>query len=150
VAPIVTTVEIARPPDEVFAYVTDPSRFVEWQQGVVRGRIEGDGPTRVGSRCVTTRRIGGSDRTTTSEITEVEPPRRWADRGLDGPIRARVDVGVEPIDGTAGSRVTIAVDFAGHGIGKLLVPLFVRPQARREMPANCQNLKDRLERTGRT
>jgi len=25
-APIVTTVEIARPPDEVFVYVTDPSR----------------------------------------------------------------------------------------------------------------------------
>jgi hypothetical protein len=38
---------------------------------------EGDGPARVGSRCVTTRRIGGSDRTTTSEITEVEPPRCW-------------------------------------------------------------------------
>jgi len=37
------------------------------------------------------------------------------------------------------------VDFAGHGIGKLLVQLFVRPQARREMPANCQNLKNRLE-----
>ena len=149
-APIITTVEIARGPDEVFAYVTDPSHFVEWQQGVVSGRIEGDGPTRVGSRCVTTRRIGGSDRTTTSEITEVVPPRRWADRGLDGPIRARVEVDVEPIDGSAGSRVTIAVDFAGHGIGRLLVPLFVRPQARREMPANCQNLKDVLEHAGRT
>ena len=147
VAPIVTTVEIARPPDEVFAYVTDPSRFVEWQQGVVSGRVEGHG---VGARCVTTRRIGGSDRTTTSEITESDPPRRWADRGLDGPIRARVEVGVEPIDANAGSRVTIAVDFAGYGIGKLLVPLFVRPQARREMPANGQKLKDRLEHPGRT
>jgi len=150
VAPIITTVAIARGPDEVFAYVTDPSHFVEWQKGVVSGRIEGDGPTRVGSRCVTTRRIGGSDRTTTSEITEVEPPRRWADRGLDGPIRARVQVDVEPIDGGAGSRVIIAVDFTGHGFGKLLVPLFVRPQARREMPANCRNLKDVLEHAGCT
>ena len=144
-SPIVTTIEIARPPDEVFAYVTDPSRFVEWQQGVVSGRIEGEGSTRVGSRCVTTRRIGGSDRTTTSEITEVDPPRRWADHGLDGPIRAKVQVGVEPIDQDTGSRVTIAVDFEGHGIGKLLVPLFVRPQARREMPVNCRSLKERLE-----
>jgi uncharacterized protein YndB with AHSA1/START domain len=145
VAPIVTTIEVARPPDEVFAYVTDPSRFTEWQLGVVSGRIDGDGPTRVGSRCVTTRRIGGSNRTTTSEITEVEPPRRWADRGLDGPIRAKVEVGVEPIDQNASSRVTIAVDFEGHGIGKVLVPLLVRPQARREMPLNCRRLKDRLE-----
>ena len=30
--PIVLTIEIARPPDEVFAYVTDPSRFPEWQE----------------------------------------------------------------------------------------------------------------------
>jgi len=145
VAPIISTVEIARPPEEVFAYVTDPSHFVEWQQGVVSGRMEEDGPILVGSRCVTTRRIGGSDRTTTQEITELTPPIRWADRGLDGPIRARVQVDVEPIDQDAGSRVTFAVDFEGHGIGMVLVPLFVRPQARREMPVNCRNLKERLE-----
>jgi uncharacterized protein YndB with AHSA1/START domain len=27
----VSSVEIHRPPDEVFAYVTDPARFAEWQ-----------------------------------------------------------------------------------------------------------------------
>jgi hypothetical protein len=34
-APIVSTVEIARPPEEVFAYATNLSRFSEWQEGVV-------------------------------------------------------------------------------------------------------------------
>ncbi len=34
--PIVSHIEIARPPDEVFSYVTDPSRFTEWQADVVR------------------------------------------------------------------------------------------------------------------
>jgi uncharacterized protein YndB with AHSA1/START domain len=145
VAPIITTVEIARPPDEVFAYVTDPSRFIEWQPGIVSGRIEGGGPTRVGSKCVTTRRIGGSERTTTQEITEFEPPIRWADHGVDGPIRGRVQVDVEPIDRNAGSRVTLTVDFEGHGIGRLLVPLFVRPQARKDIPVCGRNLKERLE-----
>jgi hypothetical protein len=29
-APITCTTEVARPP-EVFTWVTDPSRFVEWQ-----------------------------------------------------------------------------------------------------------------------
>jgi hypothetical protein len=43
------------------------------------------------------------------------------------------------------SRLTIAVDFAGHGIGKLLVPLIVRRQAHKEMPANVQALKRRVE-----
>ena len=43
------------------------------------------------------------------------------------------------------SRLTIAVDFEGHSIGKLLVPLVVRRQAAKEMPANLQRLKERLE-----
>lgn len=143
-APITTAIEVARPPVEVFAYVTDPTHMPEWQQGCLSGAL--DGPTtRLGSRCTTVRRIGGGERSVTTEITEYDPPRRWADRGIDGPVRALVGVTVEPLaDGTR-SRVTIVLDFAGHGIGKLLVPLVVRRQAAREMPANMSRLKARLE-----
>jgi hypothetical protein len=91
-----------------------------------------------------TRRIGGADRSSTSALTHIEPPRTWGVRGIDGPIRATVDLTVEPIADTR-SRLTIAVDFTGHGIGKLLVPLVVRGQARKEMPANLDRLKARLE-----
>jgi hypothetical protein len=49
------------------------------------------------------------------------------------------------LDGNKRSRVTIELDFEGHGIGRLLVPLVVRPQARKEMSLNCRKLKDRLE-----
>jgi hypothetical protein len=35
--PISVSVDIDRPQVEVFAYVTDPSRFAEWQAGVVVG-----------------------------------------------------------------------------------------------------------------
>jgi hypothetical protein len=41
--------------------------------------------------------------------------------------------------------VTIELDFTGHGIGKLLVPLIVRRQAASEMPPNIKRLKQRLE-----
>lgn len=143
-APIITTIEIARPADEVFAYVTDPSTMPEWQQGCVSGHM--DGPTtRVGSKCMTIRRIGGRDREVTTEITEYDPPHRWADRGLDGPIRAIVAVAVEPVADRSRSRLTIELDFAGHGIGRLLVPLVVRRQAASEMPQNMRRLKQRLE-----
>jgi len=43
------------------------------------------------------------------------------------------------------ARVAIEVDFEGYGIGKILIPLVVRRQAAKEMPANLQRLKDRLE-----
>jgi uncharacterized protein YndB with AHSA1/START domain len=144
VASIVSTVEIACSPEDVFAYVTDPSTFPEWQQGVVRGQMN-ESPTRVGSQCTTVRRIGGSEREVHTTITEYEPPRRWADRGIDGPIRALVQVDVEPLEGSSRSRVEISLDFTGHGIGKLLVPLVIRRQAAREMPENMRRLKRRLE-----
>jgi uncharacterized protein YndB with AHSA1/START domain len=143
-APIITSVEIARPAEEVFAYVTDPSSFPEWQQGVVSGHMDG-ATTRVGSRCTTIRRIGGRERKVITEITECDPPQRWADRGIEGPIRAIVAVTVQQLPDGSQSRVTIEVDFTGHGIGKVLVPLVVRRQAARENPVNMRRLKQRLE-----
>ena len=144
-APIVSSIEIARSQEEVFSYVTDPSTFAEWQVGVVGGSMEGGNPPRVGSKCTTTRRIGGTAREVTSEITKIDPPTSWAVHGVDGPIRAIVNVTVEPLNGSAQSRVTIELEFEGHGLGKLLVPLVVRRQARNEMPENCRSLKQRLE-----
>jgi uncharacterized protein YndB with AHSA1/START domain len=143
-APITSRMEVARPTEEVFAYVTDPSTMPEWQQGCVSGHM--DAPTtRVGSKCTTIRRIGGREREVTTTITDYDPPRRWADRGIDGPIRAIVAVTVEPLADGSRSRLTIELDFTGHRIGKLLVPLIVRRQAAREMPENMRRLKQRLE-----
>jgi hypothetical protein len=118
----------------------------EWQKGCLRGHLDAS-PTRVGSRCTTVRKIGGREREVVTEITEYDPPRRWADRGITGPIRAIVAVTVEPLGNGSGSRLTIDLDFAGHGIGRLLVPLVVRRQAASEMPENMRRLKQRLETT---
>jgi uncharacterized protein YndB with AHSA1/START domain len=144
-APIATAAEIALPPEAVFAYVTDPTRFAEWQQGVVSGRMEGEQPHAVGEKCLTTRRIGGAERLVTAVVTHIDPPRAWGVRGIDGPIRATVDVTVTPLNAGRRSRVEIKLDFVGHGIGKLLVPLVVRRSARKEMPENMARLKQRLE-----
>src|SRR5437588_452120 len=65
--------------------------------------------------------------------------------GVHGNVRATVDVAVTPLNDGRGSRVTIELDFTGHGIGKLLVPLVVRRSTHTEMPANLDNLKRRLE-----
>lgn len=142
--PITVIADINRSAEAAFAYVTDPSRFPEWQTGVVSGRMDGAGGDGMGARCVTVRRIGGADRASTSELVRLNPPRAWAVHGIDGPIRASVEVTVDP-KGATRSTVAIAVDFTGHGIGRLLVPLVVRRQARKEMPANIARLKERLE-----
>jgi polyketide cyclase/dehydrase/lipid transport protein len=144
-SPITESRDVNRSATDVFAYATDPTRFSEWQKGVVEGHVEEPGTANAGAKCLTTRRIGFAKRPATAEITHVDPPRTWGVRGIDGPIRAVVDLTVETVAENR-ARLTISIDFRGHGIGKLLVPLVVRREARKEMPANLTALKARLER----
>lgn len=146
-ARIVASTEIAQSPDEVFAYVTDPSRLPEWQESVVRAESS-DAQARVGTTARVTRRVGRREMTQSSELAALSPPTRWVVRGLDGPVRGDVVGTVEPLDDGKRSRVTIELDLHGHGIGKLLLPLFVRRKAEDEMPRNMQMLKRQLEANG--
>jgi hypothetical protein len=137
-APLITTIEIARPPHEVFAVATDPRRFSDWQPDVVRARILD------GSRLATTRRMSGIERTIVQQITRNDPPTMWEVRGIEGVLRPHAAIIVEPAgDGTA-SRVTFTLDFEGHGLGVPLVPL-VRRQAEKAAPVSYANLKKLLE-----
>jgi uncharacterized protein YndB with AHSA1/START domain len=144
VAPITHSVEIARSPEDAFAYVTDPSRFTEWQDAVVSAHLEGDGPLREGSRLKMTRRTGRREQTLTTELTEYSPPRSYAFRGIDGPIRPIGKGNIEPVGDGERSRFTFELDFEGKGFGKLMLPL-VRRQARQELLETHDNLKKRLE-----
>jgi uncharacterized protein YndB with AHSA1/START domain len=144
-AAIVESIEISRRPEDVFAYLTEPSHVPEWQESALSVRADREGPLSVGSRVTVTRRAAGREWTMTNEVTEVNPPVGWALRGIDGPVRGILNGRIEPLEGGQRSRVTLSLDFEPHGIGKLLLPLVVRPQVRREMPKNLQNLKQRLE-----
>jgi uncharacterized protein YndB with AHSA1/START domain len=141
------SIDISRRPEDVFSYVTDFSHLPEWQESTVSVRPVGDAPLAVGSKVVVTRRIGRREVATTSEVTELDPPRSWRLDGIDGPVRGHVKGAIEPLAGGEGSRMTMSLDFEAHGIGKLLVPLVVRPHVRKEMPRNEQKLKGLLEQS---
>ena len=143
-APHAYDLEIARPPDEVYRYATDPTRFAEWQSDVVSVRMDDGDPLQVGSRFTTVRRMGRAERAMVQEVTRADRPRRWAVRGVSGPIRPSATITVEPLDGGTRSRVTFTLDFEGHGIGIPLVPA-IRALAARNAPTSYQNLKQRLE-----
>ena len=98
-----------------------------------------------GTRVVVTRRVGRRDMAMTVELADLNPPRSWSVRGVDGPVRGMFKGTIDPLRDGAASRVTMVLDFEGHGLGKLLVPLVVRRQASREMPKNQQTLKQLLE-----
>ena len=145
-APITASIDIARRPDDVFAYLDDLARHGEWQEQLISAQKLGDEPTQVGTKSTEKRRMGKREMTTTYEVTEHDPPRVFAFHGIDGPVRAVGRATVEPLAGGSSSRVSLVLDFEGHGFGKLLVPL-ARSQSRKQVPKDQQRLKERLEST---
>ena len=143
-APVVERIEINRSPEDVFAYLDDLSRHGEWDDQIVATRVETDGPTRVGTRAIDTRKLPLGKQDIAYEITEHDPPRRSAFRGTNGAVRPVGSVTVEPLDGGARSRVTLSFELQGHGYGKLLAPLGNR-EARKHIPNQQAKLKQRLE-----
>ena len=141
-ASIATSVEIARSPEDVFAYITDVPRHPEWQEGLVSAAVETEGPVRVGSRVVHRRKLGFTTVKATSEITAFNPPEVVSFRGLDGPIRAEGSQLVERVG--EGSRVSFEMEMRGHGLGALMLPM-ARKQAARQVEASHQKLKRILE-----
>jgi uncharacterized protein YndB with AHSA1/START domain len=133
-----STIEIDRPPAEVFAVATDPTRFPEWQRDVRSVQVLPDG------RFETTRTFAGARRTLTQQIIRNDPPGHWAAQGLDGPIRPHASVTVEPVGDGTRSSVTFTLDFEAHGVGVALLAL-VRRQAERGAPRSYAELKRLLE-----
>jgi uncharacterized membrane protein len=144
-APISESIEINRRPEDVFAYLDDVERHGEWQSQIVGVERQDDGPLRVGSRVRETRSVPGGHRTMTYEVTEHDPPRRSSFRVLDGPIRADGTISIDPVGDGSRSRLTVTIDFKGHGLaGKVLLPV-ARTQARKQIPRDQAKLKELLE-----
>ena len=144
-APISESIEIDRKAEDVFAYLDDVERHGEWQEQIVAVERQDDGPLRVGSRVKETRRVPGGNRTMTYEVTEHNPPRQSSFRVLDGPIRADGTISIEPIGDGSRSRLTITIDFKGHGLaGKVLLPV-AKGQARKQIPKDQARMKELLE-----
>ena len=132
--------EIARSPDEVWAYVDDLTRHTEWQHGLESVElVSGQG---VGARVKETRKVPGGRRNFEYELTEHDPPKRMSFRVLNGPIRPYGTMTLAPA--AAGTKVDFEMDFEGHGFGKLLLG-FVRRDARKIVPLDLAQLKQRLE-----
>jgi uncharacterized protein YndB with AHSA1/START domain len=142
---ITHTIEIARPPEDVFAYLDQLERHGEWQPQIVSSKIETDGPVGVGTRVREIRNVGGREQDLSYEVTEHDPPRRTAFRGIAGAIRPEGTVTVEPIGDGSHSRVSLDFNLTGHGLfGQLMAPL-ARMQAKKTVAENQEELKAKLE-----
>jgi carbon monoxide dehydrogenase subunit G len=127
------TIEIARTPEEVFAYLTDVSNLTEWQPAV-------RAVSRSGDRIEETRSFLGREMHTTLEIVESEPPRVFTLKALSGPVRFTITHTLEAA-GT-GTRLAVVADGDVPGFASGIVA----QQAKRQFSKDFKRLKEILER----
>jgi uncharacterized protein YndB with AHSA1/START domain len=134
------TLEIARPREEVFDYLTDVSRLPEWQSSAESAELEGE--LREGARIKEVRTFMGRRATSTMEVTEYDPPRRFSLHVVEGPIEYAVEHALEAVDGR--TRVT----FVGRGETKRVPRLMhgaVRRAVERQFVKDLELFKQNLE-----
>jgi uncharacterized protein YndB with AHSA1/START domain len=137
------TIVVNRPPEEVFAYATDPANVSEWQSSALEASV--DGPLQAGASGKEVRKFLGRRMESTIRIEAYEPPRRFAIQVTSGPVPFHVEQTVEP-EGT-GSRISVVIEGEPGGFFKLAEPLVERA-VRREIEGNLATLKDILEARG--
>src|SRR3954447_20455991 len=69
-----TTIEIACPPQEVFAFVADPAKLSAWQDAEEVQQLT-DGPVQTGTRLREVHKVMGRRRVELTEVVECDPGR---------------------------------------------------------------------------
>jgi carbon monoxide dehydrogenase subunit G len=134
---------IARPQEEVFAYLADPTNQRQWQSSVSDVRVEG--PLAVGSRWVEVRTFMGRSEEQEVEVVELQPPSRFTVQTLSGAIRFRFQHQLSPANG--GTRLDLVGEGEAAGFAKIAGPLAKR-KVNKELTADFGRLKQLLESRG--
>ena len=132
--------EIARPPDEVFAYLADVDKLPEWQGSAIEARA--DGPLAEGSRIIERRSLFGREAESELEVTAFEPGRRLALRTLRGPVELTIDHVLEEQGGR--TMLQVSGNARPRGALRFAGPALVAG-ARRELRRDFERLKAVLE-----
>lgn len=134
------SLEISRPPEDVFAVLVDLDRLPDWQSSAIAA--SSDGPLELGSLVHEKRRFLGRELADEVEVVAFDPPRRLTLRSQGGPVRLTIDHELEPNGG--GTRLTVVASGKPGGMMKFAGPMIERT-AREEIRSDFARLKELLE-----
>jgi quercetin dioxygenase-like cupin family protein len=136
------SVEIERPPEEVFAFVADLRNDSRWNSAIDEVRQTSEGPLDVGTTFRTAAHFLGRRFETPEKVTEYEPDRKLSTEVSSGPLRF---TGSRIVEGVAGgTRLTLTAEGRSGGFFGIAEPIFARLAARR-LETELSKLKDLLE-----
>lgn len=136
-------ITIERPVADVFNVLTHVELASRWSEAISEELIT-PGPLRVGSRRrAVVRSFGGRATENVMELTELEPNRRLAMRGVSGlPFPVRISIDLEP-RGDA-TRMTWVADLEPTGLLRPTAPLLAAVY-RRVLEKDLRTLKTMME-----
>jgi len=147
-AHIARTIEIARPPEEIFDYITDLDRLTEWATMVKETRDLGDRPIKQGTTFSQTIKAAGSvDIDCDWHVKQLQRPRHvhYEATAPDGG-QMQMSQTIMPLDGGR-SKVEIDLDYdvPGGVLGQIADKLVFEGQNEKEADTSLENLKRILE-----
>ena len=132
------SVEIARPPEVAFDYLSDMRNELKWNPDCQRMEKVTDGPVGLGTRFRAKWRASG---VVEAECLRYDRPRGWTYLN-GGPVEVRLDVDLTPTP--AGTRLVSRFDAKPRGWFHLVFPIFLLV-IRRQEKTNMANAKRAVE-----
>ena len=139
---VTANVEVGRPVEQVFAFLSDIGNAPRWQRGVVSSKKISDGPMAVGTKFTESMHVMGMKFDADCEVTAFEPPRRITMIADGKIVHYQGTFNLEP--SSLGTRLSVDALVALKGFWRLLSPL-ISGEIRKESQAELEDIKRVIE-----
>ena len=138
------SINIERPMDDVFDYLSDFENNPEWQSGMKSAQFTTEPPLRIGSTYNQLASMMGRSIESTFEVIAYEPGKSVKATTTSGSFPITFHRMVEPFEG--GTRVNAIIEGEAKGFFKIAEPLLAL-MVRKSIEKDYANLKQILEST---
>jgi uncharacterized protein YndB with AHSA1/START domain len=142
VASFAHTVELARPPAEVFPWLLEQDKVPQWTGHLRTYEQLGDGALAIGSRVRQVLEVSGRTFDVQLEITRYDPPHGAETRFSTNGIDLVNDYRLEP--NGAGTRLTQSIEAKPTSLtARMIVPV-VQPRLEQKLTEDLERLREKL------
>ena len=138
-------IQVSAPASSVWAFITDPTRYLHFMSGVTRWEVTGDQETGMGARYKTLMRVGSAELGGMVEVVEWEEPGDLAWNSVTGvDQRGRWRLRERDL-GRTDVELRLSYGVAGAGLGGWVAEQVAAPTVRGHLRRSLQQLKRQVE-----
>jgi carbon monoxide dehydrogenase subunit G len=139
------SVEVAAPPEGVFAYLASIDNLAEWQSGMRSVRQTSPGPIGVGTTAFIVRELAGQRIEAPLRVTAFDPPRRLALTSEAHGVRLDASLDIAERE-PGGSRLTYRAEITASGFMRFMEPM-IASTAEADLAESLRRIRDRFSQS---